>query len=115
MSQPITNRAFFFYSWSLALAALAISITPAVAQDADEPAIKAVADIQYLPSKIAFGSCSNQNKPQPILDTVVAKNPDLFIYLGDNIYGDTEDMEVLAQKYRKLGSKKEFQNFLLHT
>lgn len=115
MSQPITNRSFLLYSWSLVLAAFASSINPAVAQDTAEPAIKAVADIQYLPSKIAFGSCSNQNKPQPILDTVVAKNPDLFIYLGDNIYGDTEDMEVLAQKYRKLENKKEFQNLRANT
>ena len=115
MSQPITNRSFLLYSWSIVLAAFASSINPAVAQDTAEPAIKAVADIQYLPSKIAFGSCSNQNKPQPILDTVVAKNPDLFIYLGDNIYGDTEDMEVLAQKYRKLENKKEFQNLRANT
>ncbi len=31
---------------------------------------------------------------------------DAFIFLGDNIYGDTEDMEVLAAKYRQLGNKE---------
>jgi alkaline phosphatase D len=69
-----------------------------------------VAEIDTVVSRIAFGSCGHQDHEQPVLNTIVAKNPDLFIYLGDNIYGDTEDMEVLKAKYAKLGSKKEFQN-----
>ncbi len=62
-----------------------------------------------LPSRIAFGSCGHQDKPMPILDVVREQNPDLFIYLGDNIYGDTKDMKVLQAKYEKLGAKPEFQ------
>ena len=62
-----------------------------------------------LPSRIAFGSCSDHAKPQPILRHVVNAKPDLFVYLGDNIYGDTEDMAVLKQKYGQLGGKPEFQ------
>ena len=65
-------------------------------------------DIQI--SKIAFGSCSKEDKNQPILNTVLSKNPDLFIYLGDNIYGDTRDMYILKSKYEMLNSKIEFQN-----
>ncbi len=45
----------------------------------------------------------------PILDQVVALNPDLFIYLGDNIYGDTEDMDTLQAKYQTLAAREEFQ------
>jgi alkaline phosphatase D len=60
-------------------------------------------------SKIAFGSCSNENKPQPILNTISQLKPDVFVYLGDNIYGDTEDMKKLEEKYNKLGTKPEFQ------
>lgn len=70
--------------------------------------VRSVADVQGLPSRIAFGSCSNQNKPQPVLETVVARQPDLFIYLGDNIYGDTKDMKVLQEKYDVLGARPEF-------
>lgn len=64
--------------------------------------------IHPLISRIAFGSCATQDEPLPILSTVLQWNPQLFIFLGDNIYGDTEDMEVLAGKYRKLGAKPEF-------
>lgn len=63
-----------------------------------------------LVSRIAFGSCANQDEPQPILRTVLEWKPDLLIYLGDNIYGDTDDMELLKSKYAKLGSKPEFQS-----
>ncbi len=63
-------------------------------------------------SKIAFGSCSSQNKEQPILNAAAEKKNDLFVYLGDNIYGDTEDMNVLLAKYGKLSCKAEFQNLL---
>ncbi len=60
-------------------------------------------------SKIAFGSCSKQDKEQPILSTVLIKEPDLFIYLGDNIYADTRDLEVFRAKYEMLAAKREFQ------
>lgn len=59
-------------------------------------------------SKIALGSCAHQNKPQPILTKALSENPDLFLYLGDNIYGDTRDMADLQAKYDKLGAKPEF-------
>jgi alkaline phosphatase D len=79
-----------------------------VAQEAKLPPAAAPA-VNPLISRIAFGSCSTQDDPQPILRTVIDWEPDLFIYLGDNIYGDTDDMQVLAAKYAKLGAKKEFQ------
>ena len=63
---------------------------------------------------IAFGSCGKQDKALPILNDVVKHQPDVFIFLGDNIYGDTEDMEVLRRKYEQLGSKASFQNLKKH-
>jgi alkaline phosphatase D len=39
-------------------------------------------------TRIAFGSCSHQQKPQPIWDAVLAYQPELFIFTGDNVYGD---------------------------
>ena len=65
-------------------------------------------DPSGLPGRIAFGSCADQDRPQPILDRVVERRPDLFIYLGDNVYGDTEDMDVLREKYRALARREEF-------
>lgn len=56
-------------------------------------------------SKIGFGSCISQNDSQKIWYKVIEKQPELFVLLGDNIYGDTKDMEELKQKYAMLGAK----------
>jgi len=56
-------------------------------------------------SKIAFGSCANQNKPMPVFGLVAIHQPDLFIFLGDNIYADTEKMHQMKKKYKKLSEQ----------
>ena len=62
-----------------------------------------------LKTRIAFGSCGHENEHQPVLRLAADLHPDMFIFLGDNIYGDTHDMDVLKAKYAMLGSKPEFQ------
>ena len=65
--------------------------------------------------RIAFGSCGSQEHPLPIFDDVVKHRPDVFVFLGDNIYGDTDDMAVLKQKYQQLGDKPTYQNLKRNT
>lgn len=60
-------------------------------------------------TRIAFGSCAHQDKEQPIWERVNAWAPELFVFLGDNIYGDTEDMAVMRAKYARLAAKPGFQ------
>ncbi len=48
---------------------------------------------------VAFGSCNRQNLPQPLWPEVQKQRPQVWVWLGDNIYGDSEDMAVLAEKY----------------
>src|SRR5262249_9540800 len=55
-------------------------------------------------SRIVFGSCAHQDKPQPIWKPILEARPELFLFLGDNIYADTEDMEVMRKKYDKLAN-----------
>jgi alkaline phosphatase D len=61
-----------------------------------------------LISRICLGSCADQTASQPLLYQAANLNPDLFIYLGDNIYCDTECMSTLAEKYSQLCAKDEF-------
>ncbi len=60
--------------------------------------------------RILFGSCIKQEQPMPILQKIADAGPDLFLFLGDNIYGDSEDMDVLRAKYAKLAADSGFQN-----
>lgn len=94
-------------SFLVVLSLLGLAVANANSQE--PPVVLSVDQIQGLPSRIAFGSCGHQDKPMPVLETVVAADPDLFVYLGDNIYGDTRNMEVLKAKYERLGAKPEFQ------
>ena len=55
-------------------------------------------------TRIAFGSCAKESKEQPIWNSIIATRPDLFLFLGDNIYGDTRDMNVLREKYARFGA-----------
>ncbi|KZN32316.1 hypothetical protein N483_03965 [Pseudoalteromonas luteoviolacea NCIMB 1944] len=65
--------------------------------------------------KILFGSCSHQDKAIPIFDAINQEQADLFIFLGDNIYGDTENMDELKAKYQKLAHKPGFQTLRQRT
>ena len=42
-------------------------------------------------TRIAFGSCADEEKPQPIWKAVLAYQPELFLFTGDNVYGDVRD------------------------
>ena len=66
-------------------------------------------------TRIAFGSCSHQDKPQPIWNEVLASDPELFIFLGDNIYGDSDDTNVLSSKYQKLYQQAGIQTLMATT
>ena len=38
--------------------------------------------------KVAFGSCSKVNEPQPLWRLISSRKPDVFAWLGDNVYAD---------------------------
>ncbi|WP_298919001.1 alkaline phosphatase D family protein [uncultured Algimonas sp.] len=47
----------------------------------------ALADDTVL-TRIAVGSCANETEDQSIWNDIRAENPDLFLFIGDNVYGD---------------------------
>ncbi len=70
----------------------------------------AAANVPAVPlARIAFGSCATQEQPQPIWDAVLASGPQLLLLLGDNIYADTKNMDVMRAKYANLAAMPGFQ------
>lgn len=55
----------------------------------------------FFPDRIAFGSCNDQDKDQPLWPVISNQDPDLWIWLGDNIYADTRDMSRMTSMYAK--------------
>ena len=52
---------------------------------------------------IGFGSCLDQNAPQPIWDSIKKESINSFIFLGDNVYGDlpSGDLKNMQSAYNK--------------
>ena len=80
------------------LAPLALVLLATVSQ-ADEAPLR----------RIAFGSCLGQDGVQPIWQHVLARKPDAFVFLGDNVYADTADPVELRAAYTKLGAQPGYQ------
>jgi alkaline phosphatase D len=67
-------------------------------------------------TRIAFGSCQNENRSMAYWDVIAAQKPQAFLLIGDNVYGDTgsqwsADMPTLTASYRKLSTRQEWDRF----
>ena len=67
-------------------------------------------------STIAFGSCAREDREQPIWESIVAQRPELFLFIGDNVYVDIPEpptsMGDFAAAYRALAAKPGYQLLL---
>ena len=68
--------------------------------------------------RIAFGSCAKHWQYQPIWETIADQHPDLFLFLGDAIYSDTDGKTAwpvtekqLQGEWNRLADKPEYQRF----
>lgn len=86
-----------FYKHFLAIAAIVISSIHAHSQDT---------------LNIAFGSCNKQDKPQDYWHKIAAKPADFWLWLGDNVYADTENMEEMKADYSQLKNHPAYASFV---
>ncbi len=61
---------------------------------------------------IAFGSCNNQILTNTLWKEVEKNKPDVWIWGGDIIYTDTEDMNYMQQNYLKQKNNLDYINFI---
>ncbi|MFH0952936.1 MAG: alkaline phosphatase D family protein [Verrucomicrobiota bacterium] len=61
---------------------------------------------------IAFSSCLQQDRPQPIWDAVVQAHPQLFLLIGDSIYCDTTNIAEKQAAYARFGAQPGYQELL---
>ncbi|MCX8491294.1 MAG: alkaline phosphatase D family protein [Cyclobacteriaceae bacterium] len=62
---------------------------------------------------IAFGSCNDEELPQEMWKEIIAQNPSLWIWGGDNVYAkDGEDAADLKGRYDKQKSNVDYQQLL---
>jgi len=63
-------------------------------------------------SHFAFGSCWKSTHSQKHWAPIIENKPQLWLWLGDNLYGDTDDMAVLKKKYGILGDTPGYRNLV---
>jgi alkaline phosphatase D len=61
---------------------------------------------------IAFGSCNHQDAPNLLWKEIEKNKPNVWIWGGDIIYADTENMGLMAQGYQKQKTKPDYANFI---
>lgn len=64
---------------------------------------------------ITFGSCSDEDKEQKLWKDIIQEKANIWIWLGDNIYGDSEDPIVLQAKYNKQKTHPDYQTIISQT
>ncbi len=100
---------------------LLVGIVAACKPKAESPAD--TAEISSIPAEapkegdviISFGSCNKQDSEQVLWDDINQESSDMWIWLGDNIYGDSEDPAVLSEKYEMQLQNQEYQTLLRST
>ncbi len=60
---------------------------------------------------LSFGSCNNQNLKNNLWSEILKNNPDVFVWGGDIIYSDTDDMEFMKKNYDKQKYDASYVNF----
>lgn len=116
------------FRFSVAALALAACSTAPVTEQASqppmplepwsqvEPMTSAPIDRSERLTRIAFGSCLKQRDPLDVLDVIAARDPDVAVLLGDNVYGDVWDLTdanltELVIAYQDLAAREEFTRF----
>ncbi|MDT7832067.1 alkaline phosphatase D family protein [Flavobacteriaceae bacterium S356] len=61
---------------------------------------------------VAFGSCNKQYQPNKLWKEIKKNKPDVWVWGGDNIYSDTDDMLKMKKDYEDLYLQKGYINLV---
>jgi len=64
---------------------------------------------------LAFGSCNKPDQTNLLWDDIARLNPDVWLWGGDIIYADTEDMDKMEADYNLQKKQKGYANLLKET
>ncbi|WP_324028037.1 alkaline phosphatase D family protein [Maribacter sp. BPC-D8] len=64
---------------------------------------------------LAFGSCNRIDLPNLLWDDILNTKPDVWVWGGDNIYADTDDMVALRAMYNKQKEQTEYKKLVAST
>lgn len=84
-------------------------VTPQIPYSANLP------DTTKILETIAFGSCNRTDLKQDIWLNIQKTKPDLWVWLGDAVYADTDDMEKMESRYNNQKAISDYATFVKST
>ncbi|KAG7387293.1 hypothetical protein PHYPSEUDO_014472 [Phytophthora pseudosyringae] len=114
----------------------AIAAAPSLGLDAELTVLESprVQDLKKPLQRVAFGSCNDQSFPQPMWPNIAEHEPELWVWMGDNIYADVKELgeprplpipprkmfveappEELIRRYNKLMANEDYAAFVNRT
>jgi alkaline phosphatase D len=115
MTVPKSNK---FYSAIVYIIVIIAFLSSCTQKDSSSTDVAKLPGSEKEFSRIAFGSCAFQWDEQPIWNTIANAEPDLFLFIGDAIYGDWDGEKVydvtdksLTREWGLLASNKNFNSF----
>ncbi len=116
---PMERRAFL-QKTSLALATLPFSSALAAQSYTDSLVSKTNAELladlsEKAVTRIAFGSCNDSKKDMSYWSYIARDKPDLWIWLGDNIYADFTSLAERENRYTQLKTHPLYERFRSET
>ncbi len=105
------NRLLFFVLLIFLTASCKSKIEPSVSVLYEGQQI----DFSQTLNIISLGSCNRENLPQDMWPAIASHDPQLWMWLGDNIYGDSEDMQVMLEKYKRQKNGEAYSAFRQNT
>jgi len=64
--------------------------------------------LQQSDFTIAFGSCNKSNLENSLWDDILNAKPDVWIWGGDNVYADTDNMDELRREYQAQNNVRQY-------
>jgi alkaline phosphatase D len=59
--------------------------------------------------RLAFGSCNRVDLEQPLWRPITAQKPAAWVWLGDCVYADTENIELMRAMYARQAAQPDYQ------
>ncbi|KAI9921981.1 hypothetical protein PsorP6_002246 [Peronosclerospora sorghi] len=120
------------FAIAVAIAISFQSLTSCTATELTVLDVPRVQDLKLPLNRVAFGSCNDQSFPQPLWSKIARHDPELWIWMGDNIYADMKELgeprsfpprkmfieaprEELIRRYNKLMANEDYAAFVSST
>lgn len=76
---------------------------------------KRVTNHQDFDFVLTFGSCNKQYLQNTLWTEIEKLNPDVWVWGGDTVYSDTQDMQLMQKNYQILKSSPDYARFIQTT